>query len=184
MGSTEEVRIFNGIYKDGGVEIPDLEDANTLLESGYGSLSSEKEKSMLKSYEALHLLLINRIEVIDSEDEEKLDFPNLFRKIREKDPDAWTRYLIYRDLRNRGYVVRDGFGFGFDFRVYDRGEYGKKPAKYIVYGVQEGTPLPIEKLKKILRFTQSIKRELVLGVIDRSGDMVYYSVSQLIFSPR
>jgi len=184
LDSTEEIRVFKAIYKDDVVEIPDLEDANILLESGYGSLSNEKEKSILQSYEALHLLFINHIEITDFEDKEKLDFPKLFRKIREKDSEAWTRYLIYRDLRNRGYVVRDGFGFGFDFRIYDRGEYGKKPAKYVVYGVQEGTPLPIEKLKELLRFTQSIKRELVLGVIDRSGDMVYYSVSRLVFSPR
>jgi len=184
LGSTEEMVVFKAIYKDDGVEISDLEEANILLESGYGSLNNHKEKSILQSYEALHLLFINRIEVINFEDGEKLDFPNLFRKIREKEPDVWTKYLIYKDLRNRGYVVRDGFGFGFDFRVYDRGEYGKKPAKYVVYGVQEGTPLQIEMLKKILRFTQSIKRELILGVIDRSGDMVYYSVSNLDFSSR
>ncbi len=184
MGSTEEIRIFNTVYKDDAVEISNLEDASILLESGYGSLNNAKKKSILQSYEALHLLFINRIEVTNFEDEQKLDFPKLFRKIREKEPDAWTKYIIYKDLRNRGYVVRDGFGFGFDFRVYDRGEYGKKPAKYVVYGVQEGTPLPIEKLKRILRFTQSIKRELVLGVIDRSGEMVYYSVSRLVFNSR
>ena len=35
---------------------------------------------------------------------------------------------LFRDLKTRGYVVKDGFGFGSDFRVYERGDYGEKGA--------------------------------------------------------
>ena len=31
--------------------------------------------------------------------------------------------MIFRDLKTRGYVVKDGFGFGSDFRVYERGNH-------------------------------------------------------------
>ena len=46
--------------------------------------------------------------------------------------------MIYRDLRSKGYVVKEGFGFGNDFRIYERGEYGKKPSKYVSVGINEG----------------------------------------------
>ena len=28
-------------------------------------------------------------------------------------------FLVYRDLRSKGYVAKEGFGFGNDFRVYE-----------------------------------------------------------------
>jgi tRNA-intron endonuclease len=78
-------------------------------------------------------------------------------------------------------VVREGFGVGTDFRVYDRGAYGKDTASYMVLGTQEGKPLPVDELVKALRHCQSQKKELILAVMNRRGETVYYSVSQLTF---
>jgi tRNA-intron endonuclease len=75
--------------------------------------------------------------------------------------------------------VREGFGFGVDFRVYERGEYNKGAAKYLVLSIQEGKPISMEKLTHILLRSQSLKKELVLASMNRRGEIVYYSVSQL-----
>ena len=64
---------------------------------------------------------------------------------------AWVNYLVYRDLRSRGYVVREGFGGGIDFRIYERGAYGKDTAPYLVLNTQEGKPLPINDLAGALQ---------------------------------
>jgi tRNA-intron endonuclease len=76
-------------------------------------------------------------------------------------------------------VVREGFGMGVDFRVYDRGDYGKDTAKYLVLTLQEGKPITLDKLTQIVRQCQSLKKELVVAVMSRRGEIVYYSVSQL-----
>jgi tRNA-intron endonuclease len=89
--------------------------------------------------------------------------------------------LVYRDLRSRGYVVREGFGGGIDFRIYERGAYGKDTAPYLVLSTQEGKPLPINDLAGALQQCQSQKKELTLAVMNRRGEIVYYSVSQLAF---
>jgi tRNA-intron endonuclease len=89
--------------------------------------------------------------------------------------------LVYRDLRSRGYVVREGFGAGIDFRIYKRGSYGKDTASYLVLGTQEGKPLPIEDLTSALQYCQSQKKELILAVMNRRGEIVYYTVSNLHF---
>ena len=64
-----------------------------------------------------------------------LDFDSLTELVLKYDKDILTRFLIYRDLRSRGYIAKEGFGFGVDFRVYERGEFEKKPSKYIVFGM-------------------------------------------------
>lgn len=76
-------------------------------------------------------------------------------------------------------MVREGFGLGIDFRVYERGEYGKETAKYLIFGIQEGQPVSVEDLARALRYVQSLKKRLVLAVINRRGEIVYYSISQL-----
>ena len=48
-------------------------------------------------------------------------------------------------------------------------------------GVSEGKPLRIDALVENLKMTQSSKKELVLAVIDRRGEVVYYAVSPLGF---
>jgi tRNA splicing endonuclease len=46
---------------------------------------------------------------------------------------------------------------------------------------QEGKPVPIEDLTNAVLQCQSLKKELILVVMNRRGEIVYYSVSQLTF---
>jgi len=172
--------VFEGVFKDGKVVVSSREEADSLSQYGYGTLR-EDSGTILDSYEALYLLADGRLRVVDGETGSEMVFPELLEKFHSDDTEVWTRYLIYRDLRSRGYVVRRGFGFNIDFRVFERGKYGKQAAKYIVFGVCEGGPVPISKLVKVLRFVQSVKKELILAVVDRRGELVFYSASPLTF---
>ncbi len=172
-------KAIEAILKNSKVLVTTREDADVLQQGGYGTPLDREEGAALQSYEALHLLEDKRLRVVDGVAGDEIDFQGLLERLRAVDAEAWTRYLIYRDLRSRGYVVRDGFGFGFDFRMYERGDYGKNPANYVIFGVQEGKTLPLEKLGEVFRFARSMKKELVLAVVDRRGEVVYYSISQL-----
>ncbi|MBS7643287.1 tRNA-intron lyase [Candidatus Bathyarchaeota archaeon] len=171
---------IEAIYVEGKLIVSSSEAVSSLEQRGYGT-KEEKTGLILSPTEALYLLGDKKLRVVDKDSGIEQDFPTLLGKIRTIDPEIWIRYLIYRDLRDRGYVVREGFGLGVDFRVYERGQYGEEAAKYIVFGISEGTPIPVGKIVELLRYVQSLKRELVLAVIDRRGEIVYYSVSQLTF---
>ena len=166
-------------FEDGKVIIPVQEDAEAFLQGGYGTQLDDKPGLVLAPWEALYLLANKRIRVIDSETEEALDFQSLFGRFRPEDAEIWTKYLIYRDLRRRGYVVREGTGWGITFRVYARGTYGRKAAKYLIFVVCEGNAVPIDKVREVLRLVQGMKRELIVAVMNRRGEIVYYSLSQL-----
>ncbi len=167
-----------GILAEKGVKISEKSSIDSHSQRGYGT--TENDVLTLAFYEALYLLDKKLLEVKD-EKGNQIDFQALLQAYEKTDANAWVNYLVYRDLRNRGYVVREGFGAGTDFRVYDRGAYGKDTASYMVLGTQEGKPLPVDNLTKALRHCQSQKKELVLAVMNRRGETVYYSVSQLTF---
>ncbi|MDQ1279309.1 MAG: tRNA-intron endonuclease, archaea type [Thermoproteota archaeon] len=170
---------IESVLKDKTVIIPTQENADQLLSGGYGVACENESGIVLTSYEALYLQCEYRISVMDHDNGEILDAHTLLERLRVSDSEAWTKYLIYRDLRSRGYVVREGVGWGINFRVYERGAYGEHAAKYIIQAIVEGAPVPVEKLEETLRLARNNKKEVIVAVMDRRGEIVYYSLDQL-----
>lgn len=176
-------REAEGIFDEGEVTIHSEDDANFLFQSGYGA-RSDNHDVLLSRCETLYLVAEKRLRVIDRKGLAELPFRSLLVRFRNVDSEIWRRYLIYRDLRSRGYVVKDGFGWGVDFRVYDRGKYRTKAAKYAVFALCEGDPIQATKLREILRSVHSVKKKMIVAVMDRRSEVVYYSLSQLNLQPR
>ena len=163
--------------KDTAVTVSSKDGVEEFASKGYGV--EEKGKLQLTFSETLFLIGKGAITVTDKKTKQKMDFQGLLKRFQQVDKDAWVRYLIYRDLRGRGYVAREGFGLGIDFRLYERGDYGRETAKHLIFGIQEGQPVTVEKLARTQRYVQNLKKNLVLAVINRRGEIVYYTLSEL-----
>jgi tRNA-intron endonuclease len=168
----------NGTLAEKGVLIAEQSSIDALTSRGYGT--QEEKVFTLSFFEALYLANKGMLEVKDKKGK-TVDFQGLLRCYEALNENAWVSYMVYRDLRSRGYVAREGFGGGIDFRVYERGGYGKDTAPYLVFSIQEGKPLGIDHLADALRQCQSQKKEMVIAVMNRRGEIVYYSLSQLTF---
>ena len=149
-----------------------------LRNRGFG----EKEDSeyILKPYEALYLIHTKRLVLKSKKDD--LDFDSLTELILKYDKDILTRFLIYRDLRSRGYIAKEGFGFGVDFRVYERGEFEKKPSKYIVFWMNEGVNIKANNFSCAIEQIRKMGKDAVIAVIERRGGIIYYKVSKTLFA--
>ncbi|MFZ0264590.1 MAG: tRNA-intron lyase [Nitrososphaeraceae archaeon] len=157
--------------------VDDEKHRDQLRNRGFG----EKEDSnyVLKSYEALYLSYTKKITVKDHD--KMLGFEDLVRILIKRDKNILTKFMVYRDLRSRGYIPKEGFGFGVDFRVYGRGEYGKKPAKYVVFGISEGTKIKADRLAKTIEQIVRMGKDAVVAVIERRGEVIYYKMSRVSF---
>jgi tRNA-intron endonuclease len=160
-----------GLLLENGVRVSHRPHMDELSSRGYGV--PDGKEMLLTFYEALYLLDKQMLEIED-EKGKNIDFQTLVQCYERVNENAWAGYLVYRDLRSRGYVVREGFGTKVDFR-----DYSKDTAKYLIISVQEGKPISIEDLTRSLTESLSLKKELVLAVINRRGETVYYSVSEL-----
>ena len=163
--------------KDGVAEIAVVgEGANELHSNGYyGEL--EGERLRLSPVEALYLVRRGRVEVIDESDTPQ-DFRSLLGKLNPVSGRLWTDYLVYSDLRDRGYIVRPGFTQGGSFRLYKRGtEIGEEAAKSLVYVLSEGKPITVLRLSEIAHETRTLRKEPIFAVVDSQGDLTYYSMT-------
>lgn len=173
-------RTIKAILKNDKILVESPEDSKNLSSKGYGILNEDGSLT-LTLYEAMYLQSRGLLKISCAETDEPLSFQDLLKKYGAIDENAWIKYLIYRDLRSRGYVVREGFGLGVDFRLYGRGKFSKDSADYLVYGIYEGMTLSIEDLTQILKRVQNLKKILILAVINRRGEIVYYSLSKMNF---
>ena len=150
---------------------------NILNERGFGE--SEKDTLILNSFETLYLLYNNKLEL--KKINKNIVFDELIQKYIQKNDDILTRFLLYRDLRTKGYVVKDGFGFGSDFRVYEKGTYGNKDAKFLIFAFNEGTQQKIGKLYKNIHEITQMCKEPIIAVIERRGEIIYYKINKMNF---
>ena len=151
---------------------------SVLTERGFGEL--EKNTLVLNSFETLYLLYNNKLEL--KKINKNIVFDELIQKYIQKNDDILTRFLLYRDLRTKGYVVKDGFGFGSDFRVYEKGTYGQKDAKFLIFAFNEGTQQKIGKLYKNIDEITRMGKEPIIAVIERRGEIIYYKINKMNFS--
>jgi len=88
-----------------------------------------------------------------------------------------VRFCVYKDLRNRGYIIKTALKFGADFRVYDRGvKPGEDHAKWIVYPVYESSTLTWYEFAAKNRVAHSTKKRLLIGVVDDENSVSYWEV--------
>jgi tRNA-intron endonuclease len=169
---------LQGVVSGGTVVVSDGERFGELEEAGYGT--REGKTLVLRDYEALYLVHIGRLELKDGSGR-SISFERMAEITQRQASDAWTRFIIYRDLRSRGYVVREGFGFGTDLRVYERGDYPKKAAKYVVFALDEGIEKRIDDLERSVKEMAKMGKEAIIAVIERRGEVIYYKVSRARF---
>jgi len=177
---------FEGIIEKGKVVISDIDGIEEFYKNSYiGTLvkdSEDKDSLVLEPVEVLLLCERNRILLYlgnDKKDDNLYDFEGLLIYFTQFDDRLWQKYIIYMDLRKRGYLVRSGYGEGLDFRVYKRGaDFEKDSAKFLIYPVFEGYPIDLKELDKMSRVAMSSRKDLVVATVDRLSKPIYYSVNK------
>jgi len=148
-----------------------------LEQKGYGDMV--KDKLFLKPFESLYLLYTGKLALFMGK--KNIGFDLFLQICKKQDESILTKFLVYRDLRTRGYTVKDGFGFGSDFRVYAKGDYGEKGAKFLVFGLNEGKQEKMGKLQKKVEEITKMGKEPIIAVIQRQGEVIYYKISRMNF---
>ena len=176
---------IEGIVEKDSVIISDSNGIEDFYKSSYiGTLEEDEEGNEVLILEPIEVLLLcerHRILIWEDNDKSKnqYDFESLLIYLTQFDERLWQKYIIYMDLRKRGYLVRTGYGEGIDFRVYKRGaDFEKEAAKYLIYPVFEGNPIELKDLDKISRVAMSSRKDLIVATVDRLSKAIYYSVKK------
>jgi len=122
--------------------------------------------------EVLYLLDKNKAELIEKN--KALKF-NEFMKQNKK---LHTIYEVFKDLRDKGHVIKEGMKFGADFRVYEKGDKpGKNHAKYLLHILPSSKKLSPKDFAAKARVAHSTNKILLMALVDSEGDVSYYEIN-------
>lgn len=124
--------------------------------------------------DALELSLVEAAFLIERE---RLDLgitlKEFFKVASSIQPYLDLKYVVYKDLRERGYYVKPSVT---DFRLYPRGgRPGEGPASAYVYVLSERISLPFVELVEKVKLTQNMRKKMLLAVVDGESDLTFYA---------
>lgn len=136
-----------------------------------------KEGKIFYSFpEALYLLERKKLEIYEKN--KKINFDKLLEKIRKIDKRIYIKYIVFKDLRDKGYIVKTALKFGANFRVYEKGiKPGEKHSKWILYPIKETEILRWDEFAAKNRVAHSTKKNLLIAIVDEENDINYYEIS-------
>jgi tRNA-intron endonuclease len=82
-------------------------------------------------------------------------------------------YTVYRDLRERGLVVRSGLKYGADFAVYEKGP-GLEHAPYLVHVVPHSSRIEPLEIVRAGRLSHSVRKSFVIALVESPASPVKY----------
>ncbi len=104
----------------------------------------------------------------------------LLKKLQRFDKKIQIKYPVFKNLREKGYIVKTALKFGAEFRVYEKGSKpGKKHAKWIVFTDYESGRLTWHEFSAKNRVANSTKKNLLIAIVDEEGDITYYEIKWL-----
>jgi len=159
------------------VLVDDQAEASQIHNKGYYGVPQSGGSLKLDLMEAIYLEESERLEV--RSDGERLTAGDLLRIAHKMSEGFEIRYLVYRELRQRGYVVKLGQP-PLDFRVFPRGgSPNKTPSRWWVAAISERSAFDLGKLLEDLDRTTDVRKKLLLAVVDEESDVTYYEVKRV-----
>ena len=172
---TPKVKIKTVFLKERVITENSNEARELYNQSRYGSLR-EDGKIQLSLIESIYLLEKGKIVILDGRNKE-IESEKFMKKAQKLEPNFWIRYCVFKDMRNRGYIIKTAMKFGADFRVYDRGvKPGEDHAKWVVFPVHEASTLTWYEFSAKNRVAHSTRKRLLIGCVDEENDVTYWEI--------
>ncbi len=134
----------------------------------------EKDKIFYSSFEAVFLADEKKMIIYDLKEKE-ISQNKLISFYEKKDKNFSLLYLVFKDLRKKGYVVKNALKFGADFRVYEKGgKMGQSHSKWLVSVFSENDKIFFKDFFAKNRVAHSTNKILMLAIVDEENDVSYY----------
>lgn len=82
-------------------------------------------------------------------------------------------YMVYKDLRDKGYIVRPAMKFGADFAVYKYGP-GIDHAPFIIHVLPSSAAIDPIEMVRAGRLSHTVRKKFILATIDEGQKKVLY----------
>jgi len=128
---------------------------------------------ILDLMEGCYLLEISKLKIY--RDKKKVSLEELVKICREEYHNFDKKYLVYKDFREKKYVVNPGIKFGCDFAVYNRGP-GIDHAPYLIQVYNKNDSISSTGIVLAGRLASSVKKQFILAIPSGKSSVDYLAL--------
>ena len=130
---------------------------------------------VLDLMEGLYLVEKGLIRVFEGSGKKDVDPDVLRERARKLYEDFDLKYLVYRDLREKGLVVTPGVKYGCDFAVYKRGP-GIDHAPYMVSVKSRKDEISATEIVRAGRLATTVRKRFIIAIPDLERNKIEYLI--------
>lgn len=158
---------------EGRVIVWSVSDAQKIFESGYYGkpIGIPKPKPgeidaplILDLFEARYLQDASTISIYEAQ--KRVSAQSLLESCRKSHTGFDKKYTVYKDFRDKGYIVTTGIKFGCDFAVYKRGP-GIDHAPYLVQVYSKPDQITATGAVLAGRLATTVRKQFILAIPDK-----------------
>ena len=131
----------------------------------FGKVINDTSRLQLSFVESAYLIEKGSL-TITGTDGRILSLNRFIEMASAVEKDFFNKYIVYRDLRDRGMVVKTGFKFGSHFRVYDRvPDRETYHSRYLVHLLSNKGEVWPSEISRAVRLAHGVKKQMVFAVL-------------------
>lgn len=158
-----------GLIKDNNLK-------SQMTQKGYGF--KKGLNIYLDLFECFYFLEKKKITIVD-ENQKKISTKELEKRCNKEITDFSEKYLVFKELMNKGYVVKDGNIFGFDFRVYKKSKAGEHTHTEMVVDVYKQAKISTTQIIKSERLATTINAKFVMAIVDKEEKIQLLKIEKI-----
>ena len=159
-----------GVLEGSRVEVKNGEE---LAERGFGVQAGES--LWLTLVEAAYLVDKGELRVVEGGERRNIGFEDLVKRASSMDNSFWQKLVVYTDLRDRGLRAQPLEG---TYLILAEKKVREGERRYMVLCLEEGVRIGFRELEGYIRRALESRRELVLAIVDKDGNISYYKVEK------
>lgn len=147
-----------------------IEDSRMLFTNGYygkpiGIPKPKPEEInvplILDLIEGLYLLENKKISIY--KDKRKISIEEMTEICKNEYHDFDKKYLVYKNFRDKGYIINPGIKFGCDFAVYEKGP-GIDHAPFLIQVYNRSDPITSTAIVLAGRLATTVRKQFILAI--------------------
>lgn len=168
---------ISGELKNNKIIIKKPKEIGRLYNKSHFGEKTSDNKLQLNLIEGIFLLDENKIKIYYKKKEVQLQ--DLILKAVKHIPNFEIKYLVFKDLRKRGNIVKImEKNSDFDLFQFTQRKHSEEQG-FLVSTFSERDIFNIVQIKNMIKKTEKKERNLWIAIVDEEGDITYYEVSTI-----
>lgn len=147
-----------------------------LVQKGFGF--RKNNNLYIDLFECFYFLEKKKIALLDKNNK-AITLEKLEKLCKKEIKDFKEKILVFKELTNKGLIVKDGNIFGFDFRVYKKSKLGEHTHTEMVVDILKASSITTKQIIKSERLATTINARFVLAIVDKEEKIKLIKIEKI-----